>query len=281
VPPGTAPRSSAGRGAHASGPAPRRLRDIGAEAVLVAGGGRAILLQLADPAVAEGVARHSDFAADPLRRLRATLAYVYGLVYGTPAQVDAVRRAVDAAHRPVVAAAERGRPAYDARDPGLQLWVAATLYDTAVQVHERVIGPLGAEDLDAIHRDYAVLGTALQMPAGSWPVDRAAFERYWSGRMATLEVGDAARAVAARLLHPRAAPPWLRVGMPLVRLVTAGLLPDSVRRGYGLPWSPARARRFRATMSLIAVVNRMLPRRIRELPMRRLLRTIRTPRHTH
>ena len=63
------------------------LRDIGAEAALLAGGGRAILLQLANPAVGHAVADHSNFTADPLRRLRNTLSYVYALVYGSPDQV--------------------------------------------------------------------------------------------------------------------------------------------------------------------------------------------------
>ena len=55
----------------------RRLADVGAEAVLIAGGGCAILLQLANPAIGHAIARHSDFVTDPLRRLRNTLTYVY------------------------------------------------------------------------------------------------------------------------------------------------------------------------------------------------------------
>jgi uncharacterized protein (DUF2236 family) len=53
-----------------------RLTDVAREGVLLAGGARAILLQLANPAVGRGVARHSDFASNPLQRLRNTLSYV-------------------------------------------------------------------------------------------------------------------------------------------------------------------------------------------------------------
>ena len=56
---------------------PRDYRQYSAEGALIAGGGAAILLQLGDPVVAAGVAAHSDFSSDPLRRLRHTLAYVY------------------------------------------------------------------------------------------------------------------------------------------------------------------------------------------------------------
>ena len=43
----------------------RGLADIGAEGILLAGAGRAILLQIADPRVGHGVADHSDFAQRP------------------------------------------------------------------------------------------------------------------------------------------------------------------------------------------------------------------------
>ena len=39
------------------------MADLAREGILVAGAGRAILLQIADPSVAAGVARHSDFGS--------------------------------------------------------------------------------------------------------------------------------------------------------------------------------------------------------------------------
>lgn len=246
-------------------PAVRRLRDIGAEAVLIVGGGRAILLQIADPAIGHAVAEHSDFVAQPVRRLEHTLAYVYTLVYGTPEQVATVRAMVDRAHVPVGARAV---------DPHLQLWVAATLYETATALHTRVIGPLDDASADAVYQDYAVVGTALQVPSELWPADRAAFAVYWHARLAALAPDDTARRVARDLLHPRSGPLWLRVSMPLARLVTAGLLPPTVRSEFGLPWSPARARRFELALTTIGAVNRVLPRRVREWPRDRLLRSV-------
>src|SRR6185503_3372914 len=54
------------------------------EAMLLLGAGpRALLLQLAHPLVAAGVADHSDFRADPWRRLQATLRSYLRIVYGT------------------------------------------------------------------------------------------------------------------------------------------------------------------------------------------------------
>ena len=250
---------------------PTRMRDISNEAVLLAGGARAILLQLAMPAVGTGVARHSDFTSDPLRRLRNTLTYLYVLVYGTPAEVAAIVGYVDRAHAPVRSVPGEHGTAYDAVDPQQQLWVAATLYDSALTVHEAVFGPLPAPDAEALYREYALIGTALQMPADAWPADRAAFADYWARSLDSLRVNEEARGVAWDLLHPPTAPLWLRAAMPLVRFLTAGFLPRDVRDAFALPWSSGRERRFRATVRMLAAVYPRLPLRLRRWPAKHYL----------
>jgi uncharacterized protein (DUF2236 family) len=260
---------------------PKRMRDVAGEAVLLAGGARAILLQIADPAVGRGVARHSDFAADPMRRLRNTLTYIYVIVYGSADDTARVTAMADAAHRsvrgtgPVRGAGPAPGDGYDATDPESQLWVAATLYDTAITVYESVFGALTPEDADALYREYAVLGTALQVPPELWPDDRAAFHRYWNSQLARLRVTDDTRRVAHELLHSRAIPWWLRASMPLARLVTAGLLTPSLRVAFELPWDARRQRRYERAMRVVAAVYPRLPRSIRHWPMRHYLRAFR------
>ncbi|MHC5797634.1 oxygenase MpaB family protein [Lacisediminihabitans sp. FW035] len=244
------------------------LVDIGAEAVLLAGGGRAILLQLANPAVGHAVADHSDFAAEPLRRLRNTLTYVYALVFGTPHQVAAVTAMVQRAHAPVRSAT------YDASDAGLQLWVAATLYETAATLHERVFGPLDEASAERVYQDYANVGTALGMPAALWPADREAFGRYWREQLAGLEVDDRVRSVAIQVLRPASGPLWMRAVMPVARLATAGLLPPALREAYALPWDARRQRRFDRLMGVTTRVFPRLPTRLRHWPKNHLLRRL-------
>jgi uncharacterized protein (DUF2236 family) len=242
------------------------LSDIGGEGILLAGGGRAILLQLANPAVGHAVADHSNFAADPLKRLRNTLTFVYALVFGTPAQVAAVTAFVNRAHKPVRSAT------YDAADAQLQLWVAATLYDTAALVHELIYGPLSDADANAVYYDYAVVGTALGMPAALWPADRAAFALYFKAASAALTVYERVLAVSRALLYPTTGPLWMRAAMPTVRLATSGLLSPALRAAYKLPWSPTIERRYLGLMRLAAVLYPHLPRRLREWPKNYLLR---------
>lgn len=241
------------------------LADIAAEGVLLLGAGRAILLQIANPAVGHGVAGHSDFASRPLDRMQNTMTYVYAVVYGTEGQLTAVRRQVNRAHVPVrrKAEAESGMPGYSAFDPQLQLWVVATLYDTAITVYERIYGALDEESADRSYRDYAAVGTALQVPAALWPADRAAFETYWNEQLESLQADDVTRRVAHDLLHPTTVPFWLRAGMPLARLITAGLLPAKVRNSFGMPWNAKRQWRFDRTIRWCSVVYPRLPHFLR------------------
>lgn len=243
----------------------RTVEEIGAEGIMLAGGARAILLQIAHPAVGRGVAEHSTFADHPIERLRATMTYVYAAVYGSPEQAAEVRRRVNKAHARVRStdAAESSGPAYNAYDPELQLWVAATLYQTAATLDQAIFGPLDEDPAERLYARYAVLGTMLQMPAGLWPANRREFARYWQQQLEHLEVTDAARTVAHDLLHPANAPLWLRPLMPTARLVTTGLLPPALRGEFGLDFGRARQRRYSRLLRTAAVVYPRLPRRLR------------------
>jgi len=290
-----------------------RLADIAPESILLAGAGRAILLQIANPAIGYGVARHSDFALHPMKRLNATLSYVYALANGSDDDIRAMRRAVNRAHAPVsnpprgaarsaavadlpaatitdgiapaqpaAAPAIAGHPdahhtdpRYDARDPQLQLWVAATLYDTAITLYEKTYGPLAPDAAEHVYREYAVLGTALQMPLELWPETRADFRAYWDHAIAGLRVDATVRSVAAALLRAQNAPLALRAGMPLARFVTVALLPDALRGAFGFTWSKAQQRRFDRLMAVSTRVYRVLPTRVRRWPSRRYLARIR------
>ena len=245
------------------------MRTVAREGALLAGGARAILLQVAHPAVGRGVAEHSDFATRPLDRLRATLTYVYCVTFGTPEEVEAVTAAVTAAHRKVTGTG------YRATDPELQLWVAATLYDTALLVYEEMFGPLDPAIADTVYEQYAVLGTALQVPAGLWPTDRSAFGAYWQHMIDTLEVSDEARRVAHDLLAAKHAPLLLKAAMPANRFLTSAWLPEPIRRQYGLPWGNGQQRLYDALMRVSRPAYRLLPLPVREAPKAYYLRDMR------
>jgi len=240
------------------------LRRFLADSTPVAAGGRAILLQIADPVVAAGVRRHSDFARRPQQRLAHTLMYVYAVVVGTPEDAAVAASFVTHAHRPVTGADDTDR----------QLWVAATLVDSALRAHRLLGSTVDDERAEDVLRAYAPIATALRVPAERWPDSMAAFERYWASTLAQLRVTDDARGVVRDLLHPRHAPAWVRAVMPVVRVVTVGMLPAPVRTQYGFPWGPREVRRFRRTVSGLRLLRAVLPGALLRLPGPLLLRAM-------
>jgi uncharacterized protein (DUF2236 family) len=228
------------------------VRQVDGERVLLLGGPRALLMQLAHPMVARGVAEHSGFAADPFARLRRTLDATYSIVFGTEETARKSAAAVRAVHERV-----RGE-GYDANDPALLLWVHATLVDTALRVHRRFLGGLSDEDAGRYYEESTVVADLLGVPRDQQPADLAAFRVYVRGMVATLEVGDDARRLARAVLSPRLPLPLV----PLARLgrdLTAGLLPESLRRQYGLSWTPLQAAALEAVSTASRLVLPRLP----------------------
>ncbi|MDJ0316942.1 MULTISPECIES: oxygenase MpaB family protein [Arthrobacter] len=253
---------------------PKVLADVAPESLLLLGAGSAILLQLANPAVGYGVARHSNFAADPLKRLHGTLSYIYALSNGTPAQRKHVQQQVQRAHLPVKSAAGAGNPAYNSADPALQLWVAATLYKSAAQTYDSIFPALDARDGESVYLSYSVLGTALGMPAQLWPGSTADFAEYWAQQLGQLSVDETVREVARELLAAKHAPLWIKVIMPVARFLTIGFLPPAVRQMYGFNWSPRKDKYLRLSLRAAALLARITPRWIRHSPMRYYLKRI-------
>ncbi|RJE20819.1 hypothetical protein PHISCL_06838 [Aspergillus sclerotialis] len=248
---------------------PQQMRRVVREAILLAGGAVAILLQVADPGVAQGVDNHSNFDYRPMDRLRTTMTYVYCMVFGTREEKKAVISMVHRAHAPV-----KGED-YSADDPELQLWVASTLYAVGTDIHQRVFGQLSTTTADEIYREYAVLAVSLRVPPEMWPPSRKAFWEYWDSKIETLEITDHARSVAKDLLFNKKLPLYIRATMPLVRLSTIEMLPPRIRAGYGLKSTKTRRRMFGFSLSLTKATYPALPKVLRTYPMRYYMKDMR------
>ena len=223
------------------GPASEAWR-LNREAMLLLGAGpRALLLQIAHPAVAAGVADHSDFRADPWRRLAGTLRSYLTIVYGTTAAARSEIRRLNTLHRGITG------PGYAARDPELSLWVHATLIDSTIAVADAWLEPVGRDRRAAFYAETRPIGRAFGVPEGLLPIDVEAFDEYVAGMLAPsgpVRVSAVARELAGVVLRPPLAPiaPVLR-GIPTWAYAwtlwpSVGLLPDTVRQEYGLPWGP-------------------------------------------
>ncbi|KAH9886402.1 hypothetical protein F4778DRAFT_758910 [Xylariomycetidae sp. FL2044] len=248
---------------------PKHLNLIVQEGIILGGGAAAILLQVAEAGVGAGVNEHSNFAYRVQDRLRTTMTFVYCMSYGTPEEKRAITDMITKVHGQVHGTLNEGRnkgKQYSALDPELQLWVAATLYATGLDIYERVWGKIKDEELhEKIYREYSILACALQVAPEMWPPSRDAFWGYWDKMIADIEVTEHAKTVAKDLLYLRRAPRHLRMFMPSVRLCTAEWLPEKIREEYGIKRHPTL---YKIHEVMVKALYRPLPLKVRSYPVR-------------
>lgn len=250
------------------------------EAMLLLGAGpRALLLQIAHPAVAAGVNEHSDFRADPWRRLSATVRSYLTIVYGTTRAARTEIRRLNALHRGI------SGPGYSARDPELALWVHATLIDSTIVANDAWIEPMSRDRRAAYYAETRPIGRAFGVPDDLLPRDFDAFEAYVAGMLdpgGPIHVSAVARELGHAVLRPPLEPlaPMLPLSglaaQVLARVPVAayewtfwpavGLLPERIREAYQLPWG-LRERALGAWLvAMWRVWRPNLPESFRQMP---------------
>lgn len=249
---------------------------VNREAVLLLSGPRALLMQIAHPLVAAGVAEHSEFRSDPLARLRGTLEAMLGMIYGSHEEAQRHAQRVNAIHEHVAgrlstetAAFERGT-AYSALDPALLFWVQATLIDSALTAYECFVAPLGSDEKQRLYEESKSMAPLLRLPISALPSDYPEFRRAVDDTLRgdTLEVTPEARAIADAVLHPGLLhlPRWV---WQLGGIVPLGLLPQGLRARYGFAWSRRHELTFRFVSRSLRTLRPLTPELLRTLPRAR------------
>jgi uncharacterized protein (DUF2236 family) len=236
-------------------------RRINRENILLLGGGRALLMQLAHPKVAAGVDEHSDFRSHPIRRLRRTIRMTMAIVFGDRDTALAAARGVNQAHGRVQGAG------YRALDPDLLLWVYATLADTALVTYEVFVQQLLPREREDFHQEFKLLGELLGIPRDRFPNTVGDFNEYMERMVSSgpVRVDARARELAAQVMKPRV---WLLPGPAMVPLnvVTTGLLTPALRKQYGLSWGPRQQRAYRLAVAVVPRVIALTPPLLRVWP---------------
>ena len=237
-------------------------RRVNRENVLLLGGGRALLMQLAHPKVAAGVDEHSDFRAHPVRRLRRTILMTMAIVFGDRETALAAARGVNQVHARV-----RGRT-YSAMDPDLLLWVHATLMDTALVTYETFVKPLVSSEREDFYQEFKLLGELLGIPRDRFPTTLRDFDAYLEEMITSgpVHVDRRARDLAKLVLRPRLR---LLPGPAMIpfEVVTAGLLPAALRDQYGLAWGAGQQRAYRLAVRTVPRLVALTPPLLRVWPL--------------
>ncbi len=252
------------------GDAELRLADFVGEQMLMLGAGSTVMYQLAMKGVGLGVAEHSTTLSRPIDRLRTTLTYVFVMSLGTEKEKKDVARMVNKMHSAV-----RSPGRYSAFDPELQLWVAATLAKNGEWLFEKVFDPMDQATKERIYRESWIFGTALQVTPEMWPQSRAEFDEYWEESLLKLEPDPIVQRYAAQLLDTRGAPLATKLLIPLQSLMTRGNLDSRTREILALPWSSRDQKLYDAFWKMFVPAYRMVPRPLRQLHARLVLRDMR------
>ena len=236
-------------------------RRVNRENILFLGGGRALLMQLAHPKVAAGVDEHSDFRAQPLRRLRRTILMTMAIVFGDRDTALAAARGVNQVHARV-----KGRD-YRALDPELLLWVHATLMDTALVTYETFVKPLEPREREDFYQEFKLLGELLGIPTDKFPVTLRDFYAYLADMLESgLRVDGRALSLAKLVMRP---PTRLLPGPAMIPMdiITTGLLPPGLRGQYGLAWGPGQQRAYRLAVRTLPRLVALTPPVFRVWPL--------------
>jgi uncharacterized protein (DUF2236 family) len=245
------------------------VRDLVAGASLLAATAN-VIMQLARPEVGYGVVESTVESAQltrhPVRRWLTTVTYLSVALMGTPAERADVRRMINRSHAQVRSGAA-SPVVYSAFDPGLQLWVAACLYQGMVDVYTALRGPADEPTADGMYQVARWFGSTLQMPDQLWPADRDAFRAYWETALASVRIDPPVRDYLGELLRLAYLPGPLGALLgPVNQFLTTGFLPPPFRDQMGLTWTSRDQRQFEAVLRAVAMMNRMMPGPARRFP---------------
>ncbi len=249
---------------------------INREAVLLGAGPAALLLQIAHPMVAEGVAHHSTFEDDPFKRLHGTIATTMALVFGDGRAAEGAVRRLNSVHRGIRGqaidpAARALAESYRAMDPELLLWVQATLIVTSVEAYSRWVGPLSLAEKDEFWQEARRVGVRLGISLALSPADWPALMAYWNAILAP----DGP--IHPTLTALRLAPLILRPPIPflpgpvidLLALPGLALLPARLRDDYGIAWTDRKEMAAKAIGTAIRAWTSIVPATLRSMPQAR------------
>jgi uncharacterized protein (DUF2236 family) len=206
---------------------------------LFIGGVAAVLLELAEPRVRDGVWQHSSFRSRPLGRLQRTGLAAMVSVYGARSVAEAMIDGIVRMHGKVSGVTSEGM-AYQANDGELLDWVQGTASFGFIQAWSSYVRPLSGADLDQAFAE--ALPAARLYGAHGAPRSVAEYDAMFAAMAPKLRRSAIIFEFLSLMRSVRAFPGPLRVLQPLLLKAAVELLPSSARQrlGLGRKWSLAQ-----------------------------------------
>ncbi len=234
------------------------------EPVVLLGGIRALLLQIAHPAIADGVNRFSNFREDALDRGRRTFMAMAKIYFGdaevarrTALQLHTIHSFIRGTYLPK----QGPTVSYCANDPNLLLWVLATLIDTTYLVFDTIQGPLSENMKEQFYRESKTTALLMGIPEDLYPPTLADFQQYFSDTVAQeLYINETTMQLATAILDNRYS------SKRLSEALAVGFLPKKLIDDFHLKDMPKVRRRFGRIIRLARAFQALTPRYLRTAP---------------
>jgi uncharacterized protein (DUF2236 family) len=236
--------------------------------------GRVLALQGSHPTIAAGIYQHSNVFEDPFGRAERTFTYLQRILFGPDRAGTAAE--IRELHRDIKGTGYDGRP-YHAWNREAWTWVHLTTFEATVFSLRKIHGNIPRRDLEALYRDVKTVGVLYGVREGDMPDDIAGLRDYIVRGIEEKLTHVPADADLTRVL--RTVPHPTGVPLPstlwsLLRLSTShglqiaivGSFPDTIRRRWGLRWTPLHEAEYRSQILALRTATAPLPDRLRMLP---------------
>ncbi|KAL4869495.1 hypothetical protein BDV12DRAFT_208576 [Aspergillus spectabilis] len=231
------------------------------EGILFIASGPALLLQAAQPGLKNRLSQTSpntNTSHNPFNELtttlHSTLSYIAVLVFGTPAEKEALIGRLRLSQPPLPSPPS---------PPQAQLWLLTTIYATATDFYQRIYGTFDYRTAQASYKEFSLLLTHLGpaiLPPGFWPSARAEFWKYFDEQVETLSVSAEAHKFANVLVSRKEGVRGIGYLRPFMRVITIEMLPGRIREAYELRSTAGTRASYKAAMVVLVASWPALPK---------------------
>ena len=147
------------------------------EPLVLLGSSRALLLQIAHPAIADGVKNYSDFQKNMAGRAHRTFTSMIRIWFGDKiTAINSAKRLYNI-HSMIRGTAaweiedETIYKPYCAADSDLLFWVLATMIDTTIVVTEKIKGKMTRKEKNQFYEESKITAQLMGIPLADYPSD--------------------------------------------------------------------------------------------------------------
>lgn len=241
------------------------VRALSSRAVGLTYGQRALVIGALHPRLFVGTAQHTSHRESPYTRLGLTARLFEAVFLGGKEEADRALAFAAKRHETVRGTMSvDGGPAhpagspYSAADPGLMWWTAAFTLDSVEYMYDTLVRRLRDRDREELFDGFVRWAELFGMPPSAAPASYAEFRATFDAWLTSDEphLVDEARLVGRHIAGAYGYNlPLRRLSSPTLSLVVQGSLGPTVRRHYGISWTPRDEAAWRLFASASRAAN--------------------------